>query len=48
MPPRKRYDRRKAVKRIARQRVGAVPASRVIEPKPGRKPKHKKPPGEEE
>ena len=38
----KPYDRDKSVKRIARERIGAVPASRTIEPKAKRKrPKHK-------
>jgi hypothetical protein len=45
----KRYDRSKSVKRIARDRVGAVPASRPIEPKVKRKrPKYKQPLVEEE
>jgi hypothetical protein len=43
----KRYDAKKEVKAIARERVGAVKAARVIVPKTARKkPKHKKPPGE--
>ncbi len=38
------YDRGRSVRRLARQRVGTVPASRPIEPKIKRKrPKHKKP-----
>jgi hypothetical protein len=41
----KGYDRGVAVRRIARERVGAVPGSRPIEPKAKRKrPKHKKSP----
>jgi hypothetical protein len=45
----KRFDARKEVKAIARERVGTVPPSRPLEPKQARrKPKHKKPPGEEE
>ena len=41
-PP--RYDRRKAVRRLARERVGTVAPSCVIEPVTKRKkPKHKKP-----
>jgi len=36
------------VKAIARERVGAVPPARAIEPKPARKPKHKKPAEEAE
>lgn len=38
------YNRGKSVRRLARERVGATPASRVIQPKLKRKkPKHKKP-----
>ena len=48
-PKRKGYDRGKSVRRLARERVGAVPASHALEPKTRRKkPKHKKPPGSEE
>jgi hypothetical protein len=44
LPAKKRYNRRKEVKAIARERVGTVPPSRPIEPKSRRKkPKHKKP-----
>jgi hypothetical protein len=40
----KRFDRRKEVRRLARERVGSVPAPKVIVPKTRRKkPKHKKP-----
>lgn len=40
----KKYDRGKAVRGLARERLGTVPSSRVIEPKIMRKkPKHKKP-----
>jgi hypothetical protein len=40
----KRYDSKKGVRRLARERVGAVPAPKVIVPKTQRKkPKHKKP-----
>jgi hypothetical protein len=40
----KGYDRGKAVRRLARERVGAVPAARPFEPKAKRKkPKHKQP-----
>lgn len=46
---RKGYDRGKSVRRLARERVGAVPASHALEPKTRRKKaKHKKPPGDEE
>lgn len=42
----KRYDKRTEVRRLARERVGTVPSSKVIEPKAKRrKPKHKQPPG---
>jgi hypothetical protein len=38
------FDRKKEVRRLARERIGAVPASRAIEPKENpKKPKHKKP-----
>ena len=38
-----KFDRRKEVRRLARERVGTVPSARVIEPKTKRKrPKHKK------
>ena len=39
----------KEIKKLARERVGAPAPARAIEPKSQRKrPKHKKPPGEEE
>ena len=45
-PKQKGYNRGKSVRRLARERVGAVPASHALEPKIRRKkPKHKKPPG---
>lgn len=40
-------SRPKRVKEIARERVGAVKPSRAIEPKKDRKPKYKRPSGEE-
>jgi hypothetical protein len=44
-----RFDLKKEVRKLARERVGAVPATRPIPPKPARKrPKHKKPISEEE
>jgi hypothetical protein len=43
----KTFDVGKEVKAIARERVGVIPAARTIEPKAGRKPKHKKRPAEE-
>jgi hypothetical protein len=43
-----RFDKRKEVKAIARERVGTVKPAQVIVPKSERKkPKHKKPPGSE-
>jgi hypothetical protein len=43
MAKKKRYERKKAVRKLARERVGTVPPSRLIEPKTKRKkPKHKK------
>lgn len=44
MPRKKKiFDLAKEVKAIARERVGAVPPARTIEPKSARKkPKHKK------
>jgi hypothetical protein len=48
--PRKKksFDLDKEIKAIARERVGTVPAARLIEPKSARKkPKHKKPIAEE-
>jgi hypothetical protein len=44
-----KFDGKKELKAIARERVGAVKPGRVIVPKTARKkPKHKKPPGVEE
>ena len=38
-----KFDVKKEIRKIARERVGTVPASKVIRPKPERKkPKHKK------
>jgi hypothetical protein len=43
MAKRVRFDQKKEVRKLARERVGTVPASRPIEPKEARrKPKHKK------
>jgi hypothetical protein len=43
------FDQKKEVRKLARERVGIVPASRPIEPKQTRKkPKYKKPPSVEE
>jgi hypothetical protein len=44
----KKFDQKTGVRRLARERVGSVPAAKVIQPKSRRKPKHKKPPGAEE
>ena len=44
----KNFSLTKEVKAIARERVGLIPAAKPIEPKATRKkPKHKKPIGEE-
>ncbi|HLG95574.1 MAG TPA: hypothetical protein VKX49_04600 [Bryobacteraceae bacterium] len=45
--PRK-FDQKTGVRRLARERVGSVPAEKVIQPKSRRKPKHKKPPATDE
>jgi len=37
-----KFDQKKEVRAIARERVGPVKSSRVIVPKAKRKPKHKK------
>jgi hypothetical protein len=43
-----KFDQSKEVRAIARERVGIVKPSQAIRPKTARKrPKHKKPPGEE-
>ncbi len=47
-PRKKKLDRGKLVREIARERIGAVPAARPIEPGKKRRPKHIKPPGEDE
>jgi hypothetical protein len=40
---RKKFDVKKEIRKLARERVGVVPSARVIVPKPARKkPKHKK------
>ena len=44
-----KFDVRKEIRKLARERVGVVPSSQVIVPKVARKkPKHKRPPGSEE
>ncbi len=47
MPKKKKFEAKKEVRKLARERVGVVPASQVIVPKSSRKPKYKKT-GEEE
>jgi hypothetical protein len=48
-PRKKRFDMRKEVRKLARERVGQVPATKPIQPKQLRKkPKHKKPIAEED
>jgi len=45
----KKYDVKKEIRRLARERVGGLPSPKVIIPKTQRKkPKHKKPPQLEE
>jgi hypothetical protein len=49
MPKKPAFDQKKEVRKLARERVGIVKASRPIEPKDARKkPKHPKPPDLEE
>ena len=49
MARKKRFDMKKEVRKLARERVGPVPAAKPIQPKSIRKkPKHKKPIGEED
>ena len=44
----KKYHVPTEIRRLARERVGAVPSPKLIVPKNQRKkPKHKRPPGEE-
>ena len=43
MPKKQTFNQKKEVRKLARERIGIVPASRPIEPKDKRaKPKHKK------
>jgi hypothetical protein len=45
----KGYDVPNEIRRLARERVGPVPSPKLIVPKKERKkPKHKRPPGEED
>jgi len=48
-PKTKRFDQKKGVRKLARERVGTVPPSKVIVPKALRKkPKHRLPAAAEE
>ena len=43
MRSKQKFDVKKEIRKLARERVGTVPGARVIVPKPARKkPKHKK------
>jgi len=43
MARKRKFDVKKEIRKLARERVGTVPSARVIVPKPARKkPKHKK------
>jgi len=42
-----RFDQKKEVRAIARERIGTFKPTREIVPKSERKPKHKKPPGQD-
>ena len=50
MPKKKKgFDAKKEIRKLARERVGTVPAAKPLEPKSRRKkPKYKKPPGMED
>jgi hypothetical protein len=49
MPGKKRFDVKKEIRKLARERVGTVPATKPIEPKSARKkPKYRKSAIEEE
>jgi hypothetical protein len=49
MSRKRRFDMKKEIRKLARERVGKVPAAKAIQPKSARKkPKHKKPIGEED
>jgi len=47
VPRKKRFDAKKEVRAIARERVGTVPSTKVIVSKAKKPPKHKKPPVED-
>jgi hypothetical protein len=46
-PKKKRFNVSKEVKAIARERVGTIPAAKLIDTKRPKKPKHRKPLAEE-
>ncbi len=49
MPKKPKYDHKKEVRKLARERIGPVPSAKIIQPKAGRKkPKYKEPPPIEE
>lgn len=49
MAKKRKFDQKKEVRKLARERVGIVPSSKVIVPKSARKkPKHKRPPEEDQ
>lgn len=49
MPKKQVFDQKNEVRKLARERVGIVKASRPIQPKDARKkPKHRKPPDAED
>jgi hypothetical protein len=47
MPRKKKFDVKKEIRKLARERVGTVPPGKTIVPKQLRAPKHKKPIGDE-
>jgi hypothetical protein len=47
MARKKKFDVKKEIRKLARERVGTVPPGKAIVPKQFRNPKHKKPVGEE-
>jgi len=49
MPKKEIFDQKKEVRKLARERIGIVPSAKVFKPKVDRKkPKYKRPAGEEE
>jgi hypothetical protein len=47
MKKKTKLDAKKVVRKLARERIGTVPATRPIEPKSRKQPRHKKDPREE-